>query len=81
MAGMSRDQVRDVLLRHRFKVREAEADGIRYVYGDRNQYTKLATLLTHLGLIVFLVAAVVTSLFGDEQGLVVPERDRGGDDA
>jgi cytochrome c biogenesis protein len=33
----------------------------------------MATLLTHLGLILFLVAAAVTSRFGDEQGLVVTE--------
>ena len=42
-------------------------------YGDRHQYTKMATLFTHLGLILFLVAAGVTSRLGDEQGLVVPE--------
>ena len=35
----------------------------------------MATLLTHLGLILFLVAAVVTSAFGDEQGLIVTEGD------
>jgi cytochrome c biogenesis protein len=35
----------------------------------------MATLLTHLGLILFLVAAVVTSVFGDEQGLIVAEGD------
>ena len=46
---------------HRFKVREEEVDGTRYLYGDRNQYTKLATLLTHLGLILFIVAAAVTT--------------------
>ena len=45
----------------------------RCLYGDRHQYTKMATLLTHLGLILFLVAAAVTSRLGDEQGLVVPE--------
>ena len=44
-----------------------------YVYGDRHQYTKMATLFTHLGLILFLVAAAVTSRLGDEQGLVVAE--------
>ena len=55
-------------------VREATADdGTRFLYGDRHQYTKLATLLTHLGLILFLVAAAVTSRLGDEQGLVVAE--------
>ena len=46
-------------------------DGTRYLYGDRHQYTKLATLLTHLGLILFLIAAAATSRLGDEQGLVV----------
>ena len=35
----------------------------------------MATLLTHLGLILFLVAAAVTSRLGDEQGLVVAEGD------
>ena len=33
----------------------------------------MATLLTHAGLVLFLVAAAVTSRFGDEQGLVVAE--------
>ncbi len=75
MTGVGTDAVRSTLRRHRFKVREAEVDGVQYLYGDRHQYTKLATLLTHLGLILFLVAAVVTSAFGDEQGLIVTEGD------
>ena len=75
MTGVGADAVRSTLRRHRFKLREAEVDGVRYVYGDRHQYTKMATLLTHLGLILFLVAAVVTSVFGDEQGLIVTEGD------
>ena len=28
----------------------------RFLYGDRHQWTKLATLISHLGLILFLVA-------------------------
>jgi cytochrome c biogenesis protein len=75
MTGIGPDAVRSTLAKHRFKVRESEVDGVRYLYGDRNQYTKMATLLTHLGLILFLVAAVVTSVFGDEQGLIVTEGD------
>jgi cytochrome c biogenesis protein len=68
------DGIRAVLRRHGFRVREtASADGTTFVYGDRHQYTKLATLLTHTGLVLFLVAAAVTSRLGDEQGLVVPE--------
>jgi cytochrome c biogenesis protein len=68
------DGVRATLRRNGFRVREiAAADGAHFVYGDRHQYTKLATLLTHAGLVTFLVAAAVTSRLGDEQGLVVPE--------
>jgi cytochrome c biogenesis protein len=33
----------------------------------------MATLLTHAGLVTFLIAAAVTSRLGDEQGLVVAE--------
>jgi cytochrome c biogenesis protein len=76
LSGVPAAGVAGVLRRHGFRVREEEAAGrVRYVYGDRNQYTRLATLLTHLGLILFLVAAAVTARFGDEQGLVVAEGD------
>jgi cytochrome c biogenesis protein len=75
MSGLEADAVRTTLRKHHFKLREAETDGVRYIYGDRHQYTKMATLLTHLGLITFLIAAVVTSVFGDEQGLIVTEGD------
>lgn len=74
--GLTADAVTGVLRRHRFAVRrETGANGAEYVYGDRNRWTKLATLISHLGLILFLVAGLVTSKFGDEQGLVVAEGD------
>src|SRR6478672_3308220 len=74
MDGVGADGVRAVLRRNGFHVREAtDSAGTRFLYGDRHQYTKLATLLTHLGLILFLVAAAVTSRLGEEQGLVVAE--------
>ncbi len=75
MSGVAVADVRAALRGQRFHVREAEFDGVHYVYGDRNRWTKLATLATHLGLILFLVAAVVTWRFGDEQGLVIAEGD------
>lgn len=71
--GLTADAVRDALRRHGYRVREAEVGGVRYLYGDRNQFAKLATILTHTGLVLFLVAAAVTSRFGDEVGLVVAE--------
>jgi len=76
MAGVTPDEVRTVLRRQHFKVREATGeDGVRYLYGDHHQYTKLATLLSHSGLILFLIAAAVTSRFGVEEGLVVARGD------
>ncbi len=73
MAGVAAPEVTAVLRRHRFAVRREDVDGVTYLYGDRNRWTKMATLITHAGLILFLVAAAVTSRFGDEQGLVVAE--------
>jgi cytochrome c biogenesis protein len=74
MTGVSAEGVPGILRRNGFRVREAtDADGTRYVYGDRHPYTKLATLLPHLGLILFLIAAAVTARLGEEQGLVVAE--------
>jgi len=63
--------VASVLRRSRFRVREqrvAEPAGadIVNVYGDKNQYFRLATLFTHLGLILFLAAAALTTAFGFE---------------
>ena len=74
MSGVDGDAVGAALGRRGFHVRTATAaDGATHLFGDRHRYTKLATLLTHLGLVLFLVAAAVTSRFGEEQGLVVPE--------
>ena len=75
MADVPAEGLREVLRRHRFRVREADVDGVRYLYGDRHQYTKLATLVSHAGLILFLVAAAITTAFGHETGLVVADGD------
>jgi cytochrome c biogenesis protein len=75
MTGVSAADVRAALRRERFHIREAEVDGVQFLYGDRHRWTKLATLFTHLGLILFLVAAVVTWRLGDEQGLLIAEGD------
>ncbi len=75
VAGLEPDAVAGVLRRHRFRVRREDVGSTTYLYGDRNRWTKMATLLTHTGLVLFLVAAAVTSRFGDEQGLVVADGD------
>ncbi|MEZ0241137.1 MAG: cytochrome c biogenesis protein ResB [Chloroflexota bacterium] len=75
-AGLSATVLVEALRRRRFGTREVVGpDGLRFIYGDRNRWTKLATLISHMGLILFLVAGVVTARLGDEQGLVVAEGD------
>ena len=74
--GLTAGAVAAVLRRGRFAVRHVvEDDGTEFVYGDRNRWTKLATLISHLGLILFVVAGLVTARLGDEQGLIVAEGD------
>ena len=64
--------LREVLRGSRYKVREElaadkySATPILHLYGDKNQYLKLATLFTHLGLILFLAGAAVTTALGFE---------------
>jgi len=52
---------------------DALAQPERHLYGDRNRYFKMATLLTHLGLILFLAGGGVTGAFGYETVLFVGE--------
>lgn len=81
-ATVGADALATVFRRRRFKVRvERSADGATtWVYGDRNQYFKMATLLTHLGLILFLAGAAITAAVGFEtivfvaQGQTAPVR-------
>jgi len=49
------------------------AEPVTYVYGDRNQYFRMATLLTHLGLILFLIGGAITAGFGFETVVFVGE--------
>ncbi len=73
LAGVAPADVEGVLRKRRFVVRREVQEGVTYLYGDRNRWTKMATLISHAGLVLFLVAAAVTSRLGDEQGLVVAE--------
>ena len=68
-AAAAREELSRVLRQRRYRVRRSEPDpggGAGHVYGDRNQYFKLATLFTHLGLILFLAGATVTTALGYE---------------
>jgi cytochrome c biogenesis protein len=75
--AVSADDLAAALRSRRFRVRRAASEGpgaaVAWVYGDRHQYSKMATLLTHLGLILFLVGGAVTAAFGFETVLFVGE--------
>jgi cytochrome c biogenesis protein len=75
LSGVTADAAAAVFRRHRYVVRREESGGATYLYGDRNRWTKMATLLTHTGLVLFLLAAAITTRLGDEQGLVIAEGD------
>jgi cytochrome c biogenesis protein len=53
--------------------RRSSADGVTIVFGDRNQYMKMATLLTHTGLVLFLLGGAVTVALGFETVVFVGE--------
>jgi cytochrome c biogenesis protein len=74
-ATLGSEDLAHVFRRRRFKVRQAvsEDGAVRWVYGDRNQYFKMATLLTHLGLILFLGGGALTVAVGFETILFVGE--------
>lgn len=60
------------LRRRRFNVRrQTDPAGVTHLYADRNQYFKLATLITHTGLILFLLGGAVTGAFGFETVIFV----------
>jgi cytochrome c biogenesis protein len=55
----------------RYRLRTERVDGqsgaaVLHMYADKNQYMKLTTLFTHLGLILFLAGAAVTTALGFE---------------
>ena len=74
-SSLGPDDVGRALRRRRYKVRRVvSADGAtQWIQGDRNQYFKLTTLLTHLGLILFLVGGAVTVSLGFETVIFVGE--------
>ncbi len=72
--GLGAEDVRAALRRAGFRVRVEEgAGGARFLYGDRHQNAKLFTLISHAGLVGFILAAAITSRFGFETGILLPE--------
>jgi cytochrome c biogenesis protein len=72
-AGSAEAVSRALRRRHFRRQRRVETDGATYLYGDRNQYQKLATLLSHAGLVLFLAGGAVTVAAGFETVVFVGE--------
>jgi cytochrome c biogenesis protein len=72
--GLRAEEVHAALRRSGFRVRVEEgAGGTSFLYGDRHQNAKLFTLISHAGLVGFILAAAITSRFGFETGILLPE--------
>jgi cytochrome c biogenesis protein len=71
--GQAADTLAAALRKRHYRLRTTDVGAVRHVYGDRNQYVKLATLLTHLGLILFLAGGAITVAFGFETVVFVGE--------
>ena len=75
------DELVRVLRGRHFRVQEAtapaptaeDAGNVRHIYGDRNQYVKMMTLFTHLGLILFLAGGAITTSLGYETVIFLGE--------
>ncbi|MEX1295342.1 MAG: cytochrome c biogenesis protein ResB [Candidatus Limnocylindrales bacterium] len=66
--------VHEAFRRRHFRRRQTVRTGdATYVYGDRNQFQKLATLLTHAGLVLFLAGGAITVAAGFETVVFVGE--------
>ncbi len=72
---LSVDEIGRALRQRRYRLRRATSEdgSVTWLYGDRNQYLKMATLLTHLGLVLFLIGGAVTAAIGFETVIFVGE--------
>jgi len=72
--SISSAEIATVMRSRGFRRQRTATDGnAEIVYGDRNQYMKMATLLTHTGLVLFLLGGAVTVALGFETVVFVGE--------
>jgi len=67
------DRLAAGLRRSRYKVERWEEDGATFLFADRFQFARLGTLLTHVAVIVFILAAVVSRVDAFSSGLFLAE--------
>jgi cytochrome c biogenesis protein ResB len=73
ISGTSPEAAERELRRRRFKTWRVNEGEITYLFADRFAWASLATVLTHLALILFLVGALVTKLDAFGTSLTIAE--------
>lgn len=70
--GLSLSHVIQAKLESRgFRVRSETADGSVYLRGDRNRFAPLATLLNHLAVLLLLLGAILSNMYGWREELTI----------
>ena len=71
LAGGAGGVVRESLERRGFRVRSETAGGALYLRGDRNRLAPLATLVTHLAVLLLLLGAALGSGYGWREEITI----------
>jgi cytochrome c biogenesis protein ResB len=66
-------QLEGILRRQRYAVERYQEGDTTYLFGDRFQIAQLATFVSHLALIIFLAAALVSRFDGFSNGMMLAE--------
>jgi cytochrome c biogenesis protein ResB len=71
LAYDSAHMLRKCLARQGFRVRSETVEGVLYLRGDRNRLTSLATLVTHLAVVLLLVGTMLSIGYGWREELTI----------
>ena len=66
-------RLESVLRRKRYAVESYQEGDTVYLFADRFQFAQLATIVSHLAIIVFLAAALVSQISGFSNGMMIAE--------
>ena len=63
--------IHDHLSSKGYKIQRAHTDEAIYLRGDRNRFSPLGTLISHLGAVILVLGALLSSLLGWQEELIV----------
>ena len=73
VGALDADRLTTVLQRSRYRVERVDEAGATYLFADRFAWAQLGSLLTHVAIIVFILAAVVSKTYAFESPLFLSE--------